>query len=89
MGVCLVFVTLFLSDQIVTKRRYEEMREERDEWKRTADLERTRSDANVATGQIVRDVMLSLRKELKLYVALQAQEAGSGARPGGRSAGTP
>lgn len=71
-GVCLVFVILFITGRISTQKqleqaqtRYEEMREERDEWKRVAELERARSEAGVVTGQIVRDVMTSLRRELK------------------------
>jgi hypothetical protein len=64
-GVCLIFVALFITDQIVTKGRYEEMKADRDDWKHIAELERARSDAGVATGAIVRDVMLGLRKELE------------------------
>lgn len=64
-GVCLIFVALFITDQIVSKGRYQEMKDDRDDWKRIAELERARADAGVATGQIVRDVMLGLRKELE------------------------
>lgn len=55
---------LFLSGLIVPKSTLDEMREQRDEWRRTAELERARGDAGVAAGQVVKDVMTSLRKEL-------------------------
>lgn len=64
-GTTLVFCILFITDTIVTKRRYTELREERDEWKRTAELERARNDALTPALQVVKDVMLSLHKELK------------------------
>jgi hypothetical protein len=74
-GVCVVIAVLFITGQISTKKqldqadvRYQEMKEQRDEWKKTYELERARGDANEATGRIVKDVMLSLReagKELK------------------------
>lgn len=70
-GVCLVFCVLFITGQVSTKKQLEDreaetgrMRAERDEWKHIAELERTRADSAVVTGQIVRDVMTSLRKEL-------------------------
>lgn len=56
---------LFLSGRMVPKATLDEMREQRDEWKRTAELNAARADAGVAAGQVVKDVMLSLRKELK------------------------
>jgi hypothetical protein len=59
-GIC-----LFLSGQIVPKSILDEMREQRDEWKRTAELNAARAEAGIAAGQVVKDVMLSLRKELE------------------------
>lgn len=68
-GVCLVIAVLFITGQISTKKqldqadaRYAEMKQQRDEWKKTYELERARGDANEATGRIVKDVMLSLRQ---------------------------
>lgn len=70
-GVSLVFCVLFVTGQITTKKQLEQadqwleaMKEERDEWKKAYELERARGEANVVTGQIVRDVMTGLRKEL-------------------------
>lgn len=71
-GVCILIAVLFVTGQISTKRQLDDagrqladMRSERDEWKKTAELERARSEAGAVTGQIVRDVMVSLREELK------------------------
>lgn len=64
-GVCIVVVCLFLSGQIVTRREHNEMREERDEWKKTAEINQARSESQEVTGRIVRDVMQGLRKELE------------------------
>ena len=70
-GVRLVICALFITGKLATEKQLEQsnaeterMRAERDEWKHIAELERTRADASVVTGQIVRDVMTSLRKEL-------------------------
>lgn len=63
-GTAVVMLVLFITGMIVPKSAHDEMREERDEWKRTAELERARAEAGVVTGQIVRDVMNGLRKEL-------------------------
>ena len=63
-GTAVVMLVLFITGIIVPKSTHDEMREERDEWKKTAELERARSEAGVVTGQIVRDVMNGLRKEL-------------------------
>ena len=71
-GVCVVLMVLFITGKITTqsqldaaKTQLTEMKTERDEWKKTAEIERARSEAGVVTGQIVRDVMVSLRKELE------------------------
>jgi hypothetical protein len=64
-------LALFITGQIVPRSRIDEVRrevreakEERDEWKKIAENERLRADAGVAAGQVVRDVMMALRKEL-------------------------
>jgi len=64
-SVLLGFLTLFITGQVVTKREYEQMREERDEWRKAAELSQARSEAQEVTGRIVRDVMQGLRKELE------------------------
>lgn len=64
-GTALVFCILFITGTVVPKGTYEEMREQRDEWKKAAELNAARADASVATGQIVRDVMTGLRRELE------------------------
>jgi hypothetical protein len=63
-GIGLVMLALFITGYIVPKSRVDDIKEERDEWKRTSELERQRADASVAASQIVKDVMISLRKEL-------------------------
>lgn len=62
--VALVMLALFITGQIVPKSRVDEVKEERDEWKKTAENERLRADAGVMTGQIVKDVFTTLHKEL-------------------------
>jgi ABC-type hemin transport system ATPase subunit len=64
-GVGLVMLTLFITGQVVPKSRVDEIREERDEWRRTAELAQQRAESAVITGQIVRDVMGALKKELR------------------------
>jgi hypothetical protein len=64
-GTALVFCVLFITGLIVPKGTHDEMRADRDDWKRIAELERARAEAGVATGAIVRDVLLGLRKELE------------------------
>jgi hypothetical protein len=64
-GTAAVFCVLFITNLIYSRGAYDEMKADRDDWKRIAELERARADAGVVTGQIVRDVMLGLRKELE------------------------
>jgi hypothetical protein len=71
-GIALAMLGLFITGQIVPKsridemkERLDEMREERDEWKRTAEVNGHRAETAVLTGQIVRDVMQGLRKEIQ------------------------
>lgn len=64
-GTAVVFCVLFVTNLIYSKGAYEEMKEQRDEWRKIAELERARSEAGVVAGQVVKDVMVTLRKELK------------------------
>lgn len=81
-AVGLVMLALFITGHIVPKGRVEESRaelvaalaiakEEKDEWKKIAeierqraDVERQRGDAGVLAGQIAKDIMIGLRKEI-------------------------
>lgn len=64
-GTAIVFCILFITNQIYSKGTYDDMREQRDEWKRTAELNAARAEAGVIAGQVVKDAMVSLRKELE------------------------
>lgn len=63
-GTAIIMLILFITGQVVSRPSHEEMRQDRDEWRRIAELERARADAGVVAGQVVKDVMLHLRKEL-------------------------
>lgn len=63
-GTAVVFCVLFIMGLIYPKGSYDQMRADRDEWKRIAELERARAEAGVVAGQVVKDVMLGLRREL-------------------------
>jgi hypothetical protein len=79
-GIGLVMLALFITGHIVPGSRIqdiekekEELKAERNEWKKIseierqrADVERQRADAGILAGQIVKDIMLSLRKEIQL-----------------------
>lgn len=84
-GTAIVFCVLFVAGLIVPKSTYDEMREDRDEWKRIAELERARGEAGVITGQIVRDVMISLRKGAGVDDVSQEEARAGGQRPGTRA----
>lgn len=74
----LVMLALFIAGQVVPKKRVEEekqnteeMKKERDEWKmianlerQRADVERQRADAGVLAGQIAKEIVTSLRREI-------------------------
>lgn len=62
--VAIVMLALFITGQIVPKSRVDEIKEERDEWRQVAENERLRADAGVQAGQIVRDVLTTLHREL-------------------------
>lgn len=59
-GAIIVFIGLLVTEVIVPKSRLEEMKADRDEWKRVAEIERTRADAGVLAGQAARDVFRAL-----------------------------
>lgn len=59
-GAVLVFVALLITEVIVPKSRLDDMRAERDEWKRVAELNSARADAGVLAGQAARDVFRAL-----------------------------
>lgn len=59
-GTAIVFCVLFISGIIVPKGTYDEMREQRDEYKRAYEIERARSDAGVLAAHVARDVLTGL-----------------------------
>lgn len=81
-AVGLVMLALFITGHIVPKSRVEDakaeltavleiVKEERNEWKNVAelerqraDVERQRADAGVMAGAIAKDIMIGLRKEI-------------------------
>ena len=58
------FFVMWLTGLIHTKAELDDKQAQIDELKETIKLERTRGDSVVLTGQIVRDVMTSLHKEI-------------------------
>jgi hypothetical protein len=58
------FFIMWITGLIHTKAAMEEKKEEIAELKAAIKLERARGDAGVLAGQIVRDVMISIRREL-------------------------
>ena len=63
-GTAIVFCILFITNQIYSKGAYDDLREQRDEWKRAAELNAARAEAGVIAGQVVKDAMQGIRKEL-------------------------
>jgi len=70
--VAIAMLALFITGQIVPRSRIDEMkddlaamREERDEWKRAAQVNQQIASVQTQTSQIVRDVMQGLRKEIE------------------------
>jgi hypothetical protein len=59
------FFVMWITGLIHTKAAMEEKKEEIAELKEALRLERARGDAGVLTGQIVRDVMTSLHREIE------------------------
>jgi hypothetical protein len=62
-GAIIVFIVLLVTEQIVPKGRLDEVRAERDEWKRAAELNGARAEAGVLAGQAARDVLRALHDE--------------------------
>ena len=70
--VAIAMLALFITGQIVPRSRIDEMkddlaamREERDKWKRAAQVNQQIASVQTQTSQIVRDVMQGLRKEIE------------------------
>jgi hypothetical protein len=61
-GAIIVFIALLVTEVIVPKSRLDEMKAERDEWKRVAELNGARADAGVLAGQAARDFYRALRE---------------------------
>lgn len=59
-GAIIVFIALLVTEVLVPKSRLDEMKAERDEWKRAAELNGARADAGVLAGQAARDVFKAL-----------------------------
>jgi hypothetical protein len=64
-GSAIVFFILWMCGLIHTKAAMDEKKEEIAELKETIRLERVRGDSAVLTGQIVRDVMTTLHREIE------------------------
>ena len=64
-GAILVFLALLVTEVIVPKSRLDDMKAERDEWKRIAELNGARADAGVLAGQAARDVFNALHQQVK------------------------
>lgn len=71
-GAIIVFIALMVTETIVPKGRLDdakaetaEMKAERDEWKRAAELNGARADAGVLAGQAARDIFQALHKSVK------------------------
>jgi hypothetical protein len=56
-GVALVMLVLFITGQIYSKSSYDDMKEQRDEWKRLAELAGARAEAGILAGRIVADAL--------------------------------
>lgn len=59
-GAILVFIGLLVTEVIVPKGRLDEVKAERDEWKRVAELNGARAEAGVLAGQAARDIFKAL-----------------------------
>ena len=64
-GAIIVFAALLVAEVIVPKGRLDEVKAERDEWKRVAELNGARADAGVLAGQAARDVFRALHETVK------------------------
>jgi len=64
-GTAIGFCVLLITGVVVPKWVHVDVRAQRDEWKKTAELNAARADAAVLAGQIAKDLMVGLRKELE------------------------
>lgn len=64
-GVAIVMLILFITGQIYPKTTVDDLKEEIDELKLERTIQAQRAEAGVLAGQVVKDVMLSLRGELQ------------------------
>ena len=63
-GAIVVFCALLITGIIVPKWVHDDMKKQRDEWKRAAELSDARADAIMDMGRVTKDVMTSLHHEL-------------------------
>jgi hypothetical protein len=63
--VAIAMLALFITGQIVPKSRVDEIKEDRDDYRRALEAERQISNMHLQTSLVVKDVMQSLRKELE------------------------
>lgn len=61
-GAILVFIALLITEVIVPKGRLDEVKAERNEWKRVAELNGARAEAGVLAGQAARDFFSALHE---------------------------
>jgi hypothetical protein len=64
-GVLVIVFALILSGHLVTKREMDRVTQDRDEWKRAAEISDARADAIIDVSKITNDVMGSLHRELR------------------------
>ena len=61
-GALVIICALMVFEIIVPGKRLDEMKAERDEWKRVAELNNARADAGVLAGQAARDIFKALHE---------------------------
>lgn len=59
-GTAIAFCALLITGLIVPKSTYEDMKEQRDEYKHAYEIERARGDAGVMAAHVAKDVLSSL-----------------------------
>ncbi len=63
-GIGVIMLALFISGVIVPKSRVDDMKEERDEWRRKSEVDQAISQALLEVAGVTKDTLASLRKEL-------------------------
>jgi len=63
-GAVVVFCALLITGVVVPKWVHDDVKQQRDEWKKAAELSDARADAVMDIGRVTRDVMTSLHQEL-------------------------